>query len=106
MIKQNESELASTVFKIQPHKANSFFWFLLFLQSFNCLYLWNQLSNLYRQYFHQIKAYNNNTLIENAQKLKFVYFGFRLILVFTYACIFYIILPIIDEVKGVLHPWT
>ena len=46
VIKQNESELAKTVFKIQPNKANSFFYFFLFVQSFNCLYLWNQLPNL------------------------------------------------------------
>ena len=30
-IKQNESELANTVFKIQANKAESFFCFLLFL---------------------------------------------------------------------------
>ena len=46
VIKQNESELANTVFKIQPNKADSFFCFLLLVQSFNCLYLWNQLPNL------------------------------------------------------------
>ena len=54
VIKQNESELANTVFffffffflKIQPNKAHSSFCFLLFVQSFNCLYLWNQLPNL------------------------------------------------------------
>ena len=45
VIKQNESELANTVFKIQANKANSFFCFLLLIQSFNCLYLWNQLPN-------------------------------------------------------------
>ena len=39
-------ELANTVFKIQPNKANSFFCFLMFVQSFNCLYLWNQFPNL------------------------------------------------------------
>ena len=33
-------------FKIQPNKADSFFCFLFFVQSFNCLYLWNQLPNL------------------------------------------------------------
>ena len=44
VIKQNESELTNTVFKIQPNKADSFFCFLLFVQSFNCLYHWNQLS--------------------------------------------------------------
>ena len=46
VIKQNELELAKTVFKIQPNKADNFFCFLLFVQSFNCLYLWNQLPNL------------------------------------------------------------
>ena len=46
MIKQNESQLANTVFEIQQNKADSFFCFLLFVQSFNCLYLWNQLPNL------------------------------------------------------------
>ena len=46
VVKQNESELADTVFKIQPNKANSFFCFLLFVQSFNCLYFWNQLPHL------------------------------------------------------------
>ena len=44
VIKQSESELANTVFK--PNKADSFFCFLSFVQSFNCLYLWNQLPNL------------------------------------------------------------
>ena len=42
VIKQNESELANTAFKIKPNKAYSFFCVLLFVQSFNCLYLWNQ----------------------------------------------------------------
>ena len=54
VIKQNESELANTLFRMQPNKADSFFCFLLFVQSFNCLYLWNQLPNLWG--FHQIKA--------------------------------------------------
>ena len=31
-------------FKIQPNKADRFFCLLLFVQSFNCLYLWNQFS--------------------------------------------------------------
>ena len=52
--KQNESELANTVFKIQPNKTSSFFCYLLFIQSFNYLYLWNQLPNLWG--FRQIKA--------------------------------------------------
>ena len=38
-IKQNESELANIDFKIQSNEADSFFCFLLFLQSFNRLYL-------------------------------------------------------------------
>ena len=38
VIKQNELELTNTVFKIQPNKADSFFCFLLFVQSFNCFY--------------------------------------------------------------------
>ena len=46
VIKQNELQLANTVFKIQPNKADSFFCSLLFVQSVNCLYLWNQLPNL------------------------------------------------------------
>ena len=46
MIKQNELELANTIFKIQPKKVDSSFCFLLFVQSFNYSYLWNQLSNL------------------------------------------------------------
>ena len=46
VIRQNESELANTIFKIQPNKADSFFCFLLFVKSFNCLYLLNQLPNL------------------------------------------------------------
>ena len=48
VIKQNKSELANNVFKIQPNKDDSFFCFLLFVKSFNCLYLWNQLTNLCR----------------------------------------------------------
>ena len=47
VIKQNELELANTACKIQPNKADSFFCFLLFVQSFNCLYLRNQMPNLY-----------------------------------------------------------
>ena len=46
VIKQNESELANTVFKIQPNKVDSFYCLLLFVQSFNCSYLWNQMPNL------------------------------------------------------------
>ena len=32
VIKQNESKLANSVFKIQPNKTDSFFCFLLFVQ--------------------------------------------------------------------------
>ena len=46
VIKQNKSELKNTVSKIQPNEADSFFSFLMFVQSFNCLYIWNQLPNL------------------------------------------------------------
>ena len=46
VIKQNESELAKTVFKIQSNKADSFFCLLSFVQSFNCLYFYNQWLNL------------------------------------------------------------
>ena len=46
-MKQNELELTNTIFKIQPNTADSFFCFLLFVQSFNCLYLWNKLPNLW-----------------------------------------------------------
>ena len=45
-IKQNESELANIDFKIQSNEADSFFCFLLFLQSLNRLYLQNQVPNL------------------------------------------------------------
>ena len=53
VIKQNESDVANTVFKIQLNKATSFFCFLLFLQSFNSLYLQNQLPN-YHKVFTQL----------------------------------------------------
>ena len=55
VIKQNELKLANIVFKIQPNQADSFFCFLLFVQSFNCLYLWNQIAQSLWG-FHQIKA--------------------------------------------------
>ena len=64
VIKQNESELANTVFKIQPNKADRFFCFLLFVQSFNCLYLWNQLPNLsgvFTKSFHQNNTWKRYT---------------------------------------------
>ena len=54
VIKQNESEVANTVFKIQLNKAISFFCFLLFLQSFNWLYLQNQLPS-YHGVFTKLK---------------------------------------------------
>ena len=77
VIKQNESELANTVFKIQPNKADSFFCFLLFVQSFNCLYLWNQLSNLCGVFTKlKPKQYPNR----KCQKTKIIFFDFRLIL--------------------------
>ena len=47
VFKQNESELAKTVCKIQLNKATSLFFFLLFLQSFNCLYFQNQMPHYY-----------------------------------------------------------
>ena len=60
VIKQNESELTNTVFKIQPNKADSFFCLLLHVQSFNCLYLLNQLpspiSFFFFFFFYQIQA--------------------------------------------------
>ena len=46
VIKQNESEFTNNVFKIQPNKTNNFFCFWLFVQSFSCSYLWNQLPSL------------------------------------------------------------
>ena len=68
VIKQNESELANTVFKIQPNKADSLFCFLLFVQSFNCLYRWNPIDQSLWG-FHQIKAHT----IENAKKPKIIF---------------------------------
>ena len=69
VIKQNESELANTVFKIQPNKSD-FFCFLLFVKSFNCFYLWNQLPNLCG-IFTKLKP--NNTLIVDAKKPKITF---------------------------------
>ena len=43
--KQNQSELRNIDFKIEPNKAKNVFCFLLILASFNCSYLWNQLTN-------------------------------------------------------------
>ena len=52
----NESEIAKTIFNIWPNKNDSFFCFLLFVQSFSCLYSLNQFPfNLYTWDFYQIK---------------------------------------------------
>ena len=45
VIKQNQSEVGNIDFKIEPNIAENIFCFLLFLASFNCSYLWNQLTN-------------------------------------------------------------
>ena len=45
VIKQNQSEVGNIDFKKEPNKAENVFCFLLFLASFNCSYLWNQLTN-------------------------------------------------------------
>ena len=45
VIKQNQSEVGNIDFKIEANKAENVFCFLLFLASFNCSYLWNQLTN-------------------------------------------------------------
>ena len=45
VIKQNQSEVGNIDFKIEPNKAENVLCFLLFLASFNCSYLRNQLSN-------------------------------------------------------------
>ena len=74
VIKQNESELTNTVFKIQSNKADSF---LLFVQSFNCLYLWNQLLNLCG-IFTKLKP--KQYLNRKCWKTKIIFFDFRLIL--------------------------
>ena len=62
VIKQNESELANTVFKIQLNKATCFFCFLLFLQniSYICIFRTNC----------SITMGFSNTQIGNAKKLK------------------------------------
>ena len=79
LIKQNESELANTVFKIQPNKTCSFFCFLLFVQSFNCLYLWNQLTNLCGDFSKlKPKQYPNRKC--KKKKTKIIFFNFRLVL--------------------------
>ena len=48
---------------IHPNKADSFYCFLLFVQSFNCLYLWDQLPNLCGVF---TKLNPKQYLIENA----------------------------------------
>ena len=80
VIKQNELELANTVFKIQPNKADSFFCFLLFVQSFNCLYLWNQLPNLCGVFTKLKPQQYPNRKCQKNQKSYF--FDFRLILLY------------------------
>ena len=83
MIKQNESELANTDFKIQPNKADSFFCFLLFVQSFNCLYLWSQLPNLCAVFTKlKPKQYPNRKCKKKQtnKQTKIIFFDFRLIL--------------------------
>ena len=52
--------------KIQPNKANSFFCFLLFVQSFNCL---EPIASGFSPHWSL-----NNTLIENAKKPKIIFF--------------------------------
>ena len=84
VIKQNESELANTVFKIQPYKANSLFCFLLFMQFFNYSYLWNPSPNLHRV-FSKLKP--KQYLNRKCQKPKNHLFNFWLILL---DCITYI----------------
>ena len=45
VIKQNQSEVGNIDFKIEPNKTENVFCFLLFLASFNCSYICNQLTN-------------------------------------------------------------
>ena len=45
VIKQNQLEVGNIDFKIKPNNTENVFYFLLFLTSFNCSYLWNQLTN-------------------------------------------------------------
>ena len=65
----NELEFANTVFKMQPNKAGNFVCFLLLVQSFKCLFLWNQ--SLISVGFSPNWSLNN-TLIENAKKLQII----------------------------------
>ena len=44
VIKQNQSQVGNIDFQIEPNKAENVFCFLLFLGSFICSYLWNQLT--------------------------------------------------------------
>ena len=95
VIKQNELELANAVFKIQPNKTNSLFGFLLFVQSFNCLYLWNQLPNLCGGFTNiKPKQYPNRKCQKQNKKPTIIFLDFRLILLdgitiaCCYSCIF------------------
>ena len=61
----------NTLFKIQPNKAISFFCFLFFVQSFNCLYLWKQLPNLCGVFTKlKPKQYPNRKCQKNKTKQK------------------------------------
>ena len=71
---ENESELANTVFKIQPNKADSFFCFLLFVQSFNRLYQLPNLCGVFTKL--KPKQYPNR----KCQKTEIIFFNFKLIL--------------------------
>ena len=76
----------NAVFKIQPNKADSFFSFLLFVHSFNCLYLWNYLPNLCGVFTKlKPKQYPNR----KCQKPKIIFFDFRLILLDRITFLFY-----------------
>ena len=59
VIKQNELKLTNNVFKIQSKKAYRFVCFFLFMQSFICLYLGIQLSNLWGFTKLKPKQYHN-----------------------------------------------
>ena len=65
VIKQNESKVANTVFKIQPNKADSLFCFLLFVQSLTvCIFE----TNCPISVGFSLNLSLNNTLLENAKK--------------------------------------
>ena len=80
VIKQIEWELTNTIFKIQPNKANNFFCFLLFVQSTNRLYLWNQLPNLCGVFAKLKPKQYHNRKCQKKKKSKILFFDFRLIL--------------------------